>query len=90
MSGFALSIPNGTRIEIQFIADYLTYTHALPRNTKHIHSYRWPSLLSQMVFADTVKSPRCITGSVGPVNGINKDVSGARLLLITVLTYPVD
>ena len=25
-----------------------------------------------------------------PVNGINEDVSGARLLPVTVSTYPVD
>ena len=31
-------------------------------------------------FSDPVKSSRLTTGSVGPVNGINKDVSGARLL----------
>ena len=36
------------------------------------------------------KPPRCTTGSLGPVNGINKDVSGARLLPMTALTYPAD
>ena len=30
------TVPNGTINEIQFIADYQTYTLALPRNTKHI------------------------------------------------------
>ena len=30
------------------------------------------------------------TGSVGPVNGINKDVSSARLLPTTVSIYLVD
>ena len=49
------------------------------------------------LFADPVKPPRCTTGSVEllnginkDVNGINKDVSGARLLTMTVSTYPVD
>ena len=36
MIEFAKTIPNGTRNEIQFIADYYTYTLALPKNTKHI------------------------------------------------------
>ena len=44
----------------------------------------------RQLFADPVKPPRCTTGSVGAVNDNNKDVSGARLLLTTVLTYPVD
>ena len=33
---------------------------------------------------------RCTTGSLGPVNGIDKDVSGNRLPPTTVFTYPVD
>ena len=44
----------------------------------------------RQLIAYPVKPPRCITGSVGPMNGINKDVSGARLLPTTALTYPVD
>ena len=36
VTGFTKTVPNGTRNEIQFIADYLTYTLALPGNTKHI------------------------------------------------------
>ena len=54
------------------------------------HSCRWPSLLSLMAYANPVKPPWCTTGYVGPVNGINKDVTGARLLSTTVLTCPVD
>ena len=49
------------------------------------------------LIADPVKPPRCTTGSVGPVNGINKDVIGinkdvigARLLPMTISTYSVD
>ena len=38
VTGFAIIIPNGTRIEIQFFAEYQT------------HSYRWQSLLSQMTY----------------------------------------
>ena len=40
VTGFAKTVPNGTRIEIQFIADYYTYTLALSRN----------SLLSQIAY----------------------------------------
>ena len=43
-----------------------------------------------MAFCQPVKPSRCTTGSVEPVNGINKDVSSARLLPTTVSTYPVD
>ena len=42
------------------------------------------------LFTDTVKPTRYTTGCVEPVNNINKDVSGARLLPITDLTYFVD
>ena len=41
-------------------------------------------------FAIPVRPLRCTTGSLGPVNGINKDVSGTRLLPTTVSTYPMD
>ena len=79
----------GTRNEIQFIADYLTYTLALPKNTKH------KAIDGQVCFhwrliADPVKPPWCNTGSVGPVGGTNKDVTDARLLPMTVSTCPVD
>ena len=74
---------------MQFIADYYTYTLALPRNTKykaiadHVYFHR-------QLISNPVKPPRCTTGPVRPVKGINKDVSGARLVPMTVLTYPVD
>ena len=41
-------------------------------------------------FASPVRPLRCTTGSLGPVNGINKDVSGTRLMQTTVSTYPMD
>ena len=43
-----------------------------------------------MAFVDPVKPQRYTIGSVKPVNGINKDISGARLLPMTISTYPVD
>ena len=42
------------------------------------------------LIANPVEPPWCTTGSVGPVNGINKDETGAKLLPTTVSTYPVD
>ena len=65
------------------------YTLALPRNIKHmaiggqVCFHRW-------LFANPVRPLRCTTGSVEPVNGINKNVSGDRLLPMTILTYSVD
>ena len=58
-----------------------TYTLVLPRNTK-VCFHRW-------LFANPIKPLRYTTGFVEPVNGFNKDVSGARLLPMTVLTYLV-
>ena len=65
----------------------LTYTLVLSNKYMAIDSqvclHRW-------LFIDPVKPPWCTTGSGKPVNGINKEVSGTRLLPMTVLTYPVD
>ena len=36
VTGFTKAVLIGTRNEIHFIADYETYTLALPTNTKHI------------------------------------------------------
>ena len=58
--------------------------------TPHTLLYIAKSAFIDEIFDDTVKPPRCTVGSVEPVNGINKDVSDARLLPTTVLTYPVD
>ena len=42
------------------------------------------------LFADPVKPQRCTTETVRPLDGINKDVGGAKLLLTTISVYPVD
>ena len=42
------------------------------------------------LFADLVKPQRCTTEPVRPLDGINKDVGGAKLLLTTTSIYPVD
>ena len=41
-------------------------------------------------FADPVKSQRCTTEPVRPLDGINKDVGSAKLLLTATSVYPVD
>ena len=89
VTGFTKTIPIGTRNKIQLIADYYTYTLALPRNTKHIAiddqvCFHW------RLIADPVKPPWCNTRCVGPVSGTNKDVTDATLLLTTTSTCPVD
>ena len=89
MIGFVNIGKNCKRTEIHFIAEHYNLTLTLPRNAKHmavdaqVCFHRWP-------FAVPVRPPRCITVSLQPVNGINKDVSGARLLSTTILTYPID
>ena len=89
VTGYAKTIPNCTRTKIQYCWTLKLHScTTVPRNTKHMA--RWPSLLSQMAFCWPVRPLRCTTGSVQPVNGINKDVSGTRLLPTTVSTYPVD
>ena len=42
------------------------------------------------LFADPVKPQRCTTEPVRPLDGINKDVDGAKLLLTPTSVYPVD
>ena len=42
------------------------------------------------LFANPVKPLRCTTEPVRPLDGINKDVDGAKLLPMTTSVYPVD
>ena len=58
-------------------------------NTKHIAiddqvCFHWK------LIADPFKLPWCNIGSVGPVSGTNKDLTGARLLWTTASTCHVD
>ena len=41
------------------------------------------------LFVDPVKPHRCTTEPVRPLDGINKDVGDAKLLLMTASVYPV-
>ena len=73
MTAFAKTIP---RTEIQFTAEHLTLLYYIPRNTEHIAIDGKVCFHTQFI-AYPVKLPRCTTVSLGPVNGINKNVSGA-------------
>ena len=89
MTGFVKIDPNHTGTEIHFIGEHKSLTLALGRNAQHmaidgqVCFRRWP-------FAISVRPLRCTIGPLGPVNGINKDVNGTRLLPMTVSTYPMD
>ena len=91
VTGFIKINPNHTGTEIHFIGKHYSLTLVLARNSLHMaidgqicfHRSRWP-------FVIPIRSTRCTTGSLGPVNDINKDMSGTRLLPTTVLTYPVN
>ena len=83
VTGFAKTVPNRTKTEIKFIAEHSC-------TTKHMTTGGQVCFHRQL-FACPVKPRRCTIGSLEPVNSvINKDVSGPRLLPMTVLTYPVD
>ena len=87
MTGFAKTVPNGTRTKIQLMPK--CYTPAQSRYNKHMAIYRWPSLLLQTAFCSPCQTmnSRCISGSVQPVNNINKDICGAKLLPKVVSAY---
>ena len=84
--GFAKNYPE---LHIQFIPQHKSYTPALSRHTKHmaidgqVCFHRW-------LFSDLVKPGRCTTAPVESVNGINKDMCGAKLLPMIISAYPVD
>ena len=50
---------------------------AIPRNAKHIYSYRRPCLLSQTAFCCPCQTTKVHYRVLGPANSINKDVSGS-------------
>ena len=62
---------------------------ALPRCTKHM-TKDGQVCFHRRLFADPVKPQRCTTESVRPLDGIDKDVGSAKLLLTTTSVYPVD
>ena len=75
----------GVLVEIYSIR----YTLALPRCTKHMAKHG-QVCFHRRLFANPAKPRRCTTEPVRPLDGINKDVSGAKLLLMTTSVYHVD
>ena len=62
----------------------------MPKHTKHM-AKDGQVCFHRRLFADPVKPQRCTTEPVRSlVDGINKDVGDAKLLLITTSVYPVD
>ena len=88
VTGFAKPIPNHTKTEFKYVAEHLSYVYTcmLPRNTKHI-AINYQVCFHRWFYAGPIKLQKCTTGSVELVEGINKDVSSARLLPMTVSTY---
>ena len=90
MTGFAKTILMAQEPKSEILLEIIhTYNLALPRNTKHM-AIDGQACFHKWLFANSVKPSRWTTGSVEPVNDINKDVCDARLLPMIVSTYPVD
>ena len=82
--------PNYTRIEIILLPNIkATLYVALPRRTKHM-AKDGQVCFHRRLFANPAKPQRCTTDPVRPLDGINKDVGGAKLLLMTTSVYHVD
>ena len=54
------------------------------------YASNYAGIIGLSLFADPVKQQRCTTGPVRPLDGINKDVCGAKLHPMAVFAYPVD
>ena len=89
MTGLAKTVPVMAQELTSNLLLIIKLTLALPRNIKHI-AIDGQVCIHRRLIAGPVKPLRCTTGPEGPVSGINKGVSDARLLPTTVLTYPMD
>ena len=87
MTGFAKTVPKGTRIEIQLIAWHESWTLAPHRYTTH-RAIDGQVCFYRRSFADPVKPRRSTTGSMEPLRGTNK--ATWCLLPTTVYVYQVD
>ena len=89
MTKFVKTNLMATNTEIHFLPVGESYTHALPRDTKHLRIdgqvcfFRW-------LFSDSVKPRGCISWPVWPLRGINKTAWGAILILTADLAYSVS
>ena len=73
MTGFVNTDRNHTRTKSILLVNIKLYCNSCTTQKCQSHGYRWP-------FAIPIKPIRYTTLSLEPVNGFNKDVSGARLL----------
>ena len=86
VTGFMKTDPNHTRTEIFSLPKN---TLILPRCTKHM-AKDGQVCFYRRLFADPVNPQRCTTEPVKPLHGTNKDVSCAKLLLMTTSVYLVN
>ena len=83
-------MPKSIMSKFWSIIDSIIDSSQLSRHTKNMHGFRWPNLLLQMVFCQPCQTMKVHCRGCRPVNSIIKDVSGAKLLPMTVLAYPMN
>jgi len=71
VTGFGKTVPVHTRIEINFIAYYNSYTQALSRHSNTI-AIDMKVCFYRQLFADPIKPHRTNTDPVGPLGCINR------------------
>ena len=88
VTGFAKIDLMGTNTEIHLLS--VDKSHSCTIQRHQALKTRWPGLLLQAVFSDTVKSRGYISWHVRPLRGINKTAWGAKLILTADLASPVS
>ena len=89
VTGLTKTVPNGTRIEIPFIAWHESWTLAPHRYTTH-RAVDCQVCFYRQSFADPVKPRRSTTGSMEPLRGTNKATWCVKLLPTSIYVYQVD
>ena len=89
MTGFIKPVQIAQEMKSILLPEIKANTLALPRRTKHMTKDD-QGCFHRRLFANLVKPQRCTTKPVKPLDGIDKDVSSAKLLLMTTSIYPVD
>ena len=89
MTGFVKTVPNGTRIEIPFIAWHESWTLAPHRYTTY-RAMDNQVCFYRRSFSDSVKPRRSTTGPMEPLRGTNKATWCVKLLPMIVYVYWVD
>ena len=89
VTGFAKTVPKGTRIEIPFIAWHESQTLALHRYPTH-RPMDGQVCFYRRSFANPVKPQQSTTGSMEPLRGTNEATCCVKLLPTTVYVCQVD